>query len=265
MKNIRAHSALALTAIVALTGCIRYDATWQLQEDNTVDGEIAIGVTQATIDDSEDGTTYKDFGLDADLVAANYSNATVNDLGEAEWDGERVTIVNEGLASFSGDPAEPYEIKVERIGDQFIVTGLDPAEIDETTKDAIIDGNGSAILQVTFPGEVIEHNGSLSGDNTTVTWNMATVDNAPYARGNAVAEAPESPVETEDPVETEAAVETAAPTDAESPSPSTAAEPADSTSGGEGVPTWIWAVIGVLAAALAGVIGFLIARSRSTS
>ncbi len=266
-RILRVIGLAAITAL-ALSGCLREDATYKLQEDNTVDGNIILGVTQEELDNF-DADSYKDFGLDASAVAAHYDHATVNDLGQDGWDGERITLVNEGVTSFSTAPTEAYEIKIDRVGDQYIVTGMDPDLLDESTKNAMINNGGSAKIKVTFPGKVLEHNGKKHG--RTVTWDMTTEEDAPYARGMAIPPAP-APAPTEpEPATTEpepaASPPVAAVPDTPSPSPAPsepAATPVPADAPSSGIPPWVWIAIAVLAVAVAGLAGFMVASRGRT-
>ena len=264
VRTIRV-AAVAAFAALALSACLRQEATYVLQEDNTVDGNIVFAVH----DDYTEGTTS---GMDHTQLEADMNNETVAPLNEPPWIGERVTFVGEPIsgAYFSNAPVDDWDIKVERIGDQFIVTGapIDPA--DEGSKQTVIDEGGAMWVKVTFPGEVLEHNGSLSGK--TVTWDMTTQSAAPYARGMAVPPAPEPAPEPEP--EPEPVVTVTAEPEPEpepepspsavpnaSPSPSATTEAGDDSSDG-GIPIWVWGVGAALIAIIAGLVGFMVASRK---
>ncbi len=259
MSKKTALVAIAVLAVLALAGCVREDGTYVLNEDNTVDGTIVLAMA---ID--ETNPTPPPSMFDAADIASGFAHATVTNLGQPGWVGDRITFVDEPIATFS-TAVDDWEISVSRVGTQYVVAGapIDPA--DAATKQNVIDEGGSMDLSVTFPGPVAEHNGTLSG--TTVTWDMLTQDAAPYARGSAV---PQAPPAAPDPVVT--VVVSPHPTPHASPTPTVIITPSASPSaiaapddsGNASIPVWVWIVGGVLLAAIVGLGSFMIA-SRTTS
>ncbi len=257
-------AALAVIGVFALTGCLREDGTYILNEDNTVDGTIVLAIDTDYVDPTTPTSPF-----DAPAVAAGFLHSTVTDLGEPGWLGDRVTFTDEPITTFL-TATEDYEIAVSRVGTQYVVTGAAIDPNDASTKQTVTDNGGSMTLKVTFPGPVVEHNGSLSG--TTVTWNMLTQDAAPYARGSAVpSAAPPAPDPVVTVVMTPHAVASPTATPAASAAPSTSAVAEDSgtshassSSSSSSIPVWIWIVGGVLLLALIGLGAFLLATKLAS-
>ena len=181
MKTLLRGLALSLFATVVLTGCIKIDASFVLHEDDTIDGTMLIAV-QKGIGDS--------MGMsDEDLLSQMTEGSTPEDLDGAtaepyedeDWVGQQITFSGQSLADVSEDDAG---IGIVRDGDFFIVQG-DPLA-DETGDDSVDLGGfpgAEATMSVTFPGEVVETNGTVEG--TTVTWDMFGMDEPMYAKGRA--------------------------------------------------------------------------------
>lgn len=85
--------------------------------------------------------------------------------------------------------------------------------------EAFLD-SADATLKITFPGEVTDTNGSVKG--TTVTWDLLTLTEAPYATGSAIG----------------------------------------SGDSGEGIPSWVWIAIIGGAVVLVAVIVIVANRSK---
>jgi hypothetical protein len=242
-------------ATLAITGCTREEGNYTITENNTVNGTIILAVPQNETNDAV--STW-----DTATIAAEFAHATVTDLGSPDWVGSRITFSDEPIATFH-DPTELYQIGITRVGSQFVVEGapVDPSMAE--FRQAVIDSGGIISIRVAFPGEVYEHNGSLSGN--AVTWSVLTQSETIYARGSAVPPPPADPVPDPDPANTivitpSAAVQTPTPTPNVSPSATPSAGVVEAK--GNSIPMWVWAVGGVLVAALAGMIGYLVANRK---
>jgi hypothetical protein len=161
--------------VLALAGCVRFQADLTLSPENTVDGSIVVAV--ALQDDSEDSR-------DAALTAAQQiedellgslrdaSGVTTSEYEEDDYLGSLIELDDVSLDAFSGQTED--SLKIVRDGDEYVFTGaLDfsgesvPTESDDEAAD------DNLTISVTFPGAVSEHNGELNG--TTVSWST-TVD-----------------------------------------------------------------------------------------
>ena len=260
MSRTTLIAATAILGALALTGCLREDGTYVLNEDNTVDGTIVLALDANYADPTNPVSPF-----DANDIASHYVHATVSNLGQPGWVGDRISFVDEPITTFV-TATEDWEITVSRVGAQYVVTGAAIDPNDASSKQTVSDEGGSMTLKVTFPGKVSEHNGSLSG--RTVTWNMLTQDAAPYARGDAVPAAAAPPPAPE-PVVTvvvtpaptpPAAVESPSPTPTSSPTVIAAPEDKDSGS----IPMWVWIVGGALVVAVVALGSFMLASKLAS-
>jgi hypothetical protein len=169
-------AAVATAALLlALSGCIRMTTDITLHEDNTVSGEIVMAVQEgsgAMMDMTDDELVAS---MNEDNPAGKMTDATVSKYNEDGYVGTRVTFKNEPLDNFSG-----VDGTITREGDTFVFKGTAP-DSEETSQ---APPGAVATMSVTFPGAVSDHNGTLEGN--TVTWDLLTLTEAPYATGSAI-------------------------------------------------------------------------------
>ncbi|HLU45887.1 MAG TPA: hypothetical protein VKZ67_12865 [Natronosporangium sp.] len=187
MKRTLTRAAVAiLTAsglMLLLTGCLKVDADFSIEENQTVTGTMLLAmdasVAQALGMDPADAFTDQDDTFD------DVDGVTVTPYDDGTWVGTEYTFQQVSLDDFNSDPSDPegmritydaeagtyefwavadfmFEEEFEEDPDEPDLIGLDLPEFEALW--ATFD----VTITVTFPGEVIEHNGELSG--TTVTW-----------------------------------------------------------------------------------------------
>ncbi|MDN4472292.1 LppM family (lipo)protein [Demequina zhanjiangensis] len=176
---------VALVTTVALAGCLKVDFDLQLQPDDTVDGSITYAVAEGTGEAmSSEDEVYSDEDLlemlFGDMDASEYANGALSDYREDEWIGKTISFEGEELAGFALDESSDG-LTIVREGDEFVVSG--PYD----SGDELTEGTEGAemTLSITFPGEVSSHNGTLSDDGRTVTWDLLNAPDSLDARGSA--------------------------------------------------------------------------------
>jgi hypothetical protein len=164
---------LALGVLVlALTGCVRFQADLTLNPENTVDGSIVVAVlvTEDT-DDAREQATSAAAQIESELLGSlrDASGVTTSDYEEDEYLGSRIEFDDVALDAFSGQGDDA--LKIVRDGNEYVFTGaLDFS--GEAAPDEESEGDDDNLtVAVTFPGTVTEHNGELTG--TTVSWSSA--------------------------------------------------------------------------------------------
>ena len=159
---------------------MRINADLTLHSDDTVSGSYlyAVSETQA----NALGVSGEDLAsqLGAGSLIETFAHATTTPFSDGDLSGMRVDFSDEPLATFDGKKLAD-EVTVVREGGDFVVTG--PTLGDLAPEDAATLGDAQITLSVTFPGKVSDHNGTLDGH--TVTWDLTTATEAPYARGSA--------------------------------------------------------------------------------
>jgi hypothetical protein len=175
-----ARTALAAVLLTAVAGCLK------VEMDLSIEGETVSGRVIGAID----RTAAETFGMDADDVFSqpeeedfsSLDGVTTTPYQDDDWVGveyvfDRVDLAE--LNELAGDDEEFPRIEYDADAGTYEFTltmnfsDFDPD--DATGGEGIPGFDLSALLErfdvmvsVTFPGEVTEHNGELSG--TTVTW-----------------------------------------------------------------------------------------------
>lgn len=173
MRRRTAPRILAVgVLLLALTGCVRFQADLTLTPDDTVDGNIVVAVlAQDETDESQDAARTAAQQIETTLLGELRAadGVTTSDYAEDDYVGSRIDFDGVALDAFSGQNADALTFT--REGDAYIFTGaLDFGDesVPADGADDAADDDGNLTVSVTFPGAVGEHNGELSG--TTVTW-----------------------------------------------------------------------------------------------
>jgi hypothetical protein len=169
---LRPLVAVALTAVLA--GCLKIDMDLDINEDESVDGEIILAVSEelAQLTGQSRDDLIEQFEAD---VMRDAPNGVTHEPYESEGlAGTRLIL--DGVALDEFDPAAGT-MTITHQGDHYVVDGRfdvsavgDLGELSDSQREAFegIAETMDVRLAITFPGEVIEHNGELDG--RTVTW-----------------------------------------------------------------------------------------------
>ncbi|HWM35120.1 MAG TPA: hypothetical protein VNR36_12895 [Pseudolysinimonas sp.] len=175
----RSRRILALVGavlVLALAGCVRFQADLSVDEQNNLDGDIVVAVI--TNDDDPDSPRNA-----ADAVAQiedqllpelrGSDGVTAKPYEEDDYVGTRFTLDDTPISALDGGDADGA-LTLTRTGDEFEFTGtLDFTPDDEQVPQDVEGdpGDGGIVVSISFPGEVTDHNGELDG--TTVTWSTS--------------------------------------------------------------------------------------------
>jgi hypothetical protein len=179
-------------------------------------------------------------------------------------------------------------VQIVKAGNEYSIRGYAPKPSDDSMRQAVIDGDGFMRLTVSFPGTLVEQTESDEMSGATekpgwASWDMTTVANAPYAKGNgglvfhfipglgdlflpsgdpdpypSASAAPPAPAPVVTVVITPSP--TASPSASPSPTPTVIAAPEGES--GSSIPVWVWIVGALLLAGIAGLGGVLLASKR---
>lgn len=176
------RAGVAAVAALALAGCFKIDMDLTLDED-LVSGSVIMGIDKEFIEWAEQmGEGSADdllSELDTDELE-ELEGATVEPYEDDSYVGQRISFADVSLDEFN-DPDDSLNIVYDADSGTYTVAGDmdmrdfdDEASMDEAEEflppgmtDALTDAFDITVA-ITFPGEVTEHNGELSG--STVTW-----------------------------------------------------------------------------------------------
>lgn len=177
MTRIARAAALALVAVAALTGCIRYDVDLTLNSDDTATGSLILAVKEGTAEavGAESDAAVLDEMLASEDLGEGF---TESDFTEDEWIGKKYTFDNVPLDEFD---AFNDLFTITRDGDTFVIAG-DQAPATEEDQ-SMAQSGAESTLRITFPGDVKSHNGTVEGK--TVSWNLLTTTEPISAEGGA--------------------------------------------------------------------------------
>ncbi|WP_062070705.1 LppM family (lipo)protein [Demequina sediminicola] len=182
MKTTARAVALSLLSVLVLSGCLKMEVNFTIQEDDTVSGDVVMafeeGAGEALGMSDEDLTTEMFTGTEDE-----FPEGEVSEYNEDGYIGQRITFENQPLSEFTGDDGS---ISITRDDDanEFIVEGPAPGAGEQALGE--LPAEASMTMTVTFPGDVSDTNGVISpDDHTTVTWDLATTTDDVYARGGA--------------------------------------------------------------------------------
>ncbi|TDE10143.1 LppM family (lipo)protein [Jiangella asiatica] len=193
----RATSVRALVAAVAamaLTGCMKMDIELDVSSDDTVDGTMVLALSR------DAAAMAESVGEDPDALFESFGTEGLPEGAEAEeyedddFVGQQYTFDDVALSEF--DESESG-LGITHEGEEIIVSGnldmsqLDPGSMTSGDLEGLQDQLGPEAEQfgdleglmdsfemnvsITFPGEVLDHNGELDG--TTVSWTPVPGEN----------------------------------------------------------------------------------------
>ena len=159
--------------VLALAGCVRFQADLNLTPENTVDGSIVIAVLDTEKTDESRATALSYVAdIESSLLGSlrDAAGVSTSEYDQDDYFGSRIEFDGVALDAFSGQ--RPESLKFVRDGDAYVFTGVLDFTAQSIPSDDTSADDGNLRVSVTFPGEVIEQaNGELSG--TTVTWSTA--------------------------------------------------------------------------------------------
>lgn len=177
--------------VLALAGCVRFQADLTLNPENTIDGSIVVAVlVSEDTDEAREQSLSAADQIEADLLGSlrDASGVTTSAYEEDDYIGSRIVFDDVALDAFSGQSED--SLKIVRDGDEYVFTGtLDFSGESIPSEEPVEGDDDNLTVSVTFPGEVSEHNGELAG--TTVSWSTAVDQRLEMsARGSATPAGP---------------------------------------------------------------------------
>jgi hypothetical protein len=155
--------------VLALAGCVRFQADLRLNPANTVSGNIVVAVVLSDeTDETREGTLESveqiATGLLGDLAAS--PGVTTAEYEEDGYLGQRLTFERVPLTAFSG--TEDGALHFERVGDEYVFSGAIDFTGDTGGGTEQAEDDGNLTVKLNFPGTITETDGTVEG--TTVSW-----------------------------------------------------------------------------------------------
>jgi hypothetical protein len=157
--------------VLLLAGCFRVNMDLEVSPENTVDGSAIIAVNEELLELS--GQSVDQLFQDMDLSTLP-EGTTVDPYQEDGFVGQEISFTEVPLSEFSGSQAlggTGEELSITRQGDEFHVDGsldMSGGEFDTGQVPPEFLESFEFTISITFPGEVEEATGEVSGN--TVTW-----------------------------------------------------------------------------------------------
>lgn len=178
-------AVLAAVGLLALAGCMKLDMDMTLSADDTVSGSMTVAFSDQLAET---------MGMDPQELWDQAGDQVASDLPEGssqepyadgEYTGTTVTFADMPLEELSGTGTD--ELSITREDDEFVVQGTMDMTDDTGQMDSLPPGVADSFdvrIAVTFPGEVLETNGTVEG--STVEWRPAMGESTEiFARGEA--------------------------------------------------------------------------------
>lgn len=162
-------AALGMLLVLALAGCVRFQADLNVSDHDTLDGSIVVAVITndepGSVEDAQTAASDIESTLLPQLRGAE--GVTAEAYEQDDYVGTRFSMSGTPIDALSGGNGA---LTLVREGDEYVFTGrLDFTPGDDSGAEAEGDAADSNItVAMSFPGDVIDHNGELSGNK--VTW-----------------------------------------------------------------------------------------------
>lgn len=168
--------AIGAAVVLSLAGC-KMTAHYTLHQDDTVSGELIMAIDKTLAE----GMTPEDISgmLGGSDTVSGIEGVVSQPYDDGSNIGNKYTFENQPLESV----ASSIDGTLVHEGDTFVYTGnpIDPTQFEGSEQ--YLEG-ADLSMSITFPGAVTDTNGSVKG--TTVTWNLLTQTEAPFATGGAI-------------------------------------------------------------------------------
>ncbi|MEO5920431.1 MAG: hypothetical protein ABIQ01_04735 [Pseudolysinimonas sp.] len=166
-------AALGMLLVLALAGCVRFQADLNVSDHDTLDGNIVVAIITTDEPGSADNAREGVANIEAQLLAGlrGADGVTAEPYEQDDYVGTRFTLKETPIDALDGGDADGA-LHLTRSGDVYEFSG----RLDFTPDDEPLDGedvqgdpaDSNLTVAISFPGDVLEHNGELSG--TKVTW-----------------------------------------------------------------------------------------------
>ncbi len=163
---------------LVLSGCLKYDLTLVVSQDDTLDGTLIVAVAR------EFAVGEDIFGQSGDPTPSQ-GTVTKEAYEDADYVGSRYVISGVPISeidALSADSSTRFSLTHE--GDEYLLDASLDFNLGNT--DAVPLDSFTAIVSMTFPGAVTESNGTIQGNTVVWTQLRPDADNTLTARASAI-------------------------------------------------------------------------------
>jgi hypothetical protein len=165
-------AVLGMLLVLALAGCVRFQADLNVSDHDTLDGDIVVAVITNDDPGSADNARAAAADIEAQLLPTlrGADGVTATPYEQDDYVGTRFALSGTPIDALGG--GSDGALTLTREGDEYVFSGrLDFTPGEEPTTGEEVDGDAGdsdITVAISFPGEVLEHNGEISGNK--VTW-----------------------------------------------------------------------------------------------
>jgi hypothetical protein len=162
MNRVRA-ALVGLVCLVALTGCVKLDADLKVSSNETVSGDMQLGVDKQLLESSGQSLDKVRGQIEDQIKRITTDGVTCKALDDDRYIGSNCTFESvpfEKMGSSSGDG-----VALRKEGDKIKVTVKVPNLGNLPT-----GGQSSVNFKITMPGKILEHDGGAKVDGRTATY-----------------------------------------------------------------------------------------------
>ena len=163
MFRLRAVAALAL--VFALAGCMKVDAQVAINDNDTVSGSVVMALDKRLA--ALTGKTQEQL-IDSITLEPAPEGTVAQPYEDGDYVGRRFVFTDVPLKDFHG--TDQVSVTLAHDDDSYLLNGVADLRTVNLGDPAVqrFAGLFSFSISVTFPGKVVESNGTLNG--RTVTW-----------------------------------------------------------------------------------------------
>ena len=168
-RKVGTWGVLLAALTLALAGCLKLDMALEVSSDDTVSGTMIFAFQKSAMEAM--GQDPKEMAEQSVQVDESVEGISAAPYDEGDFAGVEYAFDAVPLDDFNETSKEDGGLVIEREGDSFVVSGeMDLSSGDTTGLEGMDQAFASAEIKIaiTFPGEVTEANGNVSGN--TVTW-----------------------------------------------------------------------------------------------
>jgi hypothetical protein len=162
MNRVRAALVVA-ACLFALTGCVKLDADLKVNSNETVSGDMQIGVDKELLQSSGQSLDKVRGQIESGIKETTTEGVTCKPFDDGKYVGSSCDFENVSFEKMNG--ASGGGVTYRKDGDKFIVSAKDNGlgQVPSSTQPSVN-------FKITMPGKIIEHDDGAKIDGRTATY-----------------------------------------------------------------------------------------------